>query len=130
MTSGLGGLGLEGIVGIEDSDGEKAARPGVGNKGSISGEMVGEKYRGAPGNVVGAAEMVETCMLCREAEANDEQLHAIKAMNIAKNGQKEAINDGKISINCFMMNSHLIMNVSPRENCSKLESGETEEVHH
>lgn len=42
MTSGLGGLGLEGIVGIEDSDGEKAEPPGVGNKGSISGDMVGE----------------------------------------------------------------------------------------
>lgn len=54
--------------------------------------MVGEKYKGAPGKVVGAAEMVETCMFCLEAKAN-EQLHAIKAMSIAKNDQKEAIND-------------------------------------
>lgn len=61
MISGLGGLGLEGIVGSEDSDGEKASFPGVGNSGSISGESVGDK-RGEPGKVVGAAEMVETCM--------------------------------------------------------------------
>lgn len=91
MTSGFGGLGLEGIVGNEESDGEKAAPPGDGKSGSISGDIAGEK-RGDSGNVVGAAEIAETCMFFEEAKDN-EQLHAIMAMNIAKNDQKEAIND-------------------------------------
>jgi len=59
VISGFGGLGLEGIVGNEESDGEKATPPGEGNSGSISGDIAGEK-RGASGNVVGAAEIVET----------------------------------------------------------------------
>ncbi|KAF1878334.1 hypothetical protein Lal_00047001 [Lupinus albus] len=89
-TSMLGGLGLEGMVGNEDSDGEKAAPPGVGKRGSISGDSA----RGASDNIAGAAEMVETCMFCIEAKAN-EQLHAIKAMNIDENSkQKEAIKEG------------------------------------
>ncbi|OIW12703.1 hypothetical protein TanjilG_24636 [Lupinus angustifolius] len=83
LASELGGLGLEGIVGNEDSDGEKATPLGVGNSGSISGDSVGP------------VEMVETCMFCREAEEN-EQLHAIKDMNIAENSkQKEAIKGGE-----------------------------------
>ncbi|OIV91299.1 hypothetical protein TanjilG_01830 [Lupinus angustifolius] len=93
-TSMLGGLGLEGIVGNEDSDGEKTSPPGVGKRGSISGESVGEA-RGAFDNTVGAAEMVETCMFCIEAKAN-EQLNAIKAMNIDESSkQKEAIKNGE-----------------------------------
>ncbi|MED6220311.1 hypothetical protein PIB30_043669 [Stylosanthes scabra] len=67
MESGFGGLGLEGIVGNEDSEGVKAALPGVGNKGSISGESVGdtigEEEDSTLGNTVGAAEIVETCMV-------------------------------------------------------------------
>ncbi|XP_020991627.1 uncharacterized protein LOC110278063 [Arachis duranensis] len=102
MESGFGGLGLEGIVGNEDSEGVKAALPGVGNKGSISGESVGdtigeeeeeEEGESTLGNTVGAAEIVETCMvLC---EANNVKLHdAInKAMKKIKNEQREAIND-------------------------------------
>lgn len=82
--SGFGGLGLEGIVGNEESDGEKAVRPGEGNSGSISGDSVGEKR--------GASEIAETCMFFAEA---NEQLHdtIIEAMNIAENDEKEAIND-------------------------------------
>ncbi|CAI8603821.1 unnamed protein product [Vicia faba] len=90
--SGFGGLGVEGMVGNEESDGEKAAPPGEGNSGSISGESVGEK-RGVSGNIiVGAAEIAETYIIFAEA---NEQLHVIvKAMmNIAENDQKEAIND-------------------------------------
>lgn len=124
MTSGLGGLGLEGIVGIEESEGEKAAFPGVGNKGSISGDIAGENCRGAPGRVVGAAEMVETCMFCREAKANEE-LHAIKAISITKNDQKEAINDDDDDDD----EANTLNECVSRER-TVLESGETEEVHH
>lgn len=67
MASGFGGLGLAGIVGMEESEGEKAALPGEGKSGSISGERVGEA-RGAAGNTVGAADMVEKRTLDGEAK--------------------------------------------------------------
>jgi len=96
-TLGLGGLGLEGIVGSEEYDGEweTPPAPGVGKSG-LSGDWVGET-RGA---LAGAADMEVTCIvLCWEIEAMaNEQLHANKAINIAKNDQKEAINDRRINI--------------------------------
>ncbi|CAL5427939.1 unnamed protein product [Camellia sinensis] len=56
VWSGLGGLGLEGMVGIEDSEGEGAAAAGEGKSGVMSGDKVGENE---VGRNEGAAEMVE-----------------------------------------------------------------------
>lgn len=57
--SGFGGLGLEGMVGSEDPDGEITCFPGEGNSGAISGGKLGEEgCRGSGGND-GAAEMVD-----------------------------------------------------------------------
>lgn len=41
ITSGFGGLGLEGIVGIEDSLGESSEPLGEGKSGAISGDKAG-----------------------------------------------------------------------------------------
>lgn len=62
MASGFGGLGLEGIVGNEDSVGESSEPPGEGNRGvmSFSGELAGDgEAKGESGNNEGAAEIVE-----------------------------------------------------------------------
>ncbi|MED6132149.1 hypothetical protein PIB30_016571 [Stylosanthes scabra] len=103
MESGFGGLGLEGIVGNEDSEGVKAALPGVGNKGSISGESVGDTIGedSTLGNTVGAAEIVETCI--EEAKANNVKLHDAINKDKRKNEEKEAIKRC-YRINCLMMN--------------------------
>ncbi|KAJ0052821.1 hypothetical protein Pint_01064 [Pistacia integerrima] len=63
ITSGFGGLGLEGIVGRDDSVGEGAIPLGVGNKGVMSGDKVGVEAMGigALGKNAGAADIVETC---------------------------------------------------------------------
>lgn len=42
-ASGLGGLGLEGMVGTEESLGARSGPPGVGNRGVISGDNAGGK---------------------------------------------------------------------------------------
>lgn len=43
-SSGFGGLGLEGIVGMEESAGEgEILLTGVGNNGEISGDKAGAK---------------------------------------------------------------------------------------
>lgn len=61
--SGFGGLGLEGMVGREDSDGESGSFLGVGKRGVMSGDKVGDKAwsedTGEPGKTAGAAEIVE-----------------------------------------------------------------------
>lgn len=59
IASGFGGLGLEGIVGNEDSLGESSAPPGEGNRGLMSGDKAGGEAKGAPGSNAGAAEIVE-----------------------------------------------------------------------
>lgn len=41
IASGFGGLGLEGMVGIEDSLGESSEPPGEGKSGAISGDRAG-----------------------------------------------------------------------------------------
>lgn len=66
MLSRFGGLGHEGIVGINESVGEGATPFGVGNKGSIAGGKLGEEARGALGRNAGAADIVEycTCKYC------------------------------------------------------------------
>ncbi|KAL4384285.1 hypothetical protein GQ457_15G022220 [Hibiscus cannabinus] len=63
MLSGFGGLGLDGIVGTDESVGEGATPLGVGNKGSTSGGKLGEEASGALGKNAGAADIVEyrTC---------------------------------------------------------------------
>lgn len=59
VSSGFGGLGLDGMVGRDDSAGESGTPPGEGNKGEISGDKVGEEDRGAPGSNAGAADILE-----------------------------------------------------------------------
>lgn len=71
VTSGFGGLWLEGIVGTDDSDGGTALPPGEGNSGEMSGDRAGE-YTGAPGKTAGAAEIVETLIFNSDAKANEE----------------------------------------------------------
>jgi len=121
VASGLGGLGLEGIVGSEEYDGEWETPPatGVGKSGSVSGDWVGETTGSLSG---AAAEMVETCILCweleEEAKAN-EQLHANMAIiSIAQIDQKGVISDGgKLYITLWWTS----INISwwERENCSR-----------
>lgn len=105
--SGFGGLGLEGIMGREDSAGVAASPLGDGRRGKMSGDSAGDGVwgSGAPGRVAGAAgiitgdesgaggrdagaaEMVE--MWCSRWEADEE---AMSAINIPRSDQKEAIN--------------------------------------
>ncbi|GMN38132.1 hypothetical protein TIFTF001_007369 [Ficus carica] len=97
-ASGLGGLGMEGMVGREDSAGERGSFLGEGNRGVMSGERAGDSEEsGGPGKTAGAAEMVENWMpgFGVESAANEEWV--MKAMKIAEsNGLKrEAINDEK-----------------------------------
>ncbi|PWA74758.1 hypothetical protein CTI12_AA243050 [Artemisia annua] len=55
MSSGLGGLGLEGIVGSEDSLGESPLPLGEGNKGVMSGDKAGEgEESGGDEEIVGS----------------------------------------------------------------------------
>ncbi|KAK3004152.1 hypothetical protein RJ639_019048 [Escallonia herrerae] len=58
MSSGFGGLGLEGMMGSEDSDGESPEPLGEGKRGVMSGERVGTgEDKGAFGKIAGAAEI-------------------------------------------------------------------------
>ncbi|PKI70524.1 uncharacterized protein LOC116188320 [Punica granatum] len=58
--SGFGGLGLDGIMGSEDSEGVGASPLGEGRRGEMSGDNVGngESGSGAAGRVAGAAGVV------------------------------------------------------------------------
>ncbi|KAL8100918.1 hypothetical protein AgCh_032971 [Apium graveolens] len=63
ISSGFGGLGLDGITGNVDSDGEGAVSEG--NTGSMSGESAGliaggEARGGSNGRSAGAAEITDT----------------------------------------------------------------------
>ncbi|KAL8214913.1 hypothetical protein R6Q57_004362 [Mikania cordata] len=65
MSSGLGGLGLDGMVGSDDSVGESSSPPGEGNRGVMSGDRAGEGEDngddddgGGGGSDAGAAEIV------------------------------------------------------------------------
>ncbi|KAK1426712.1 hypothetical protein QVD17_15391 [Tagetes erecta] len=64
MSSGLGGLGLEGMMGSDDSVGASSPPLGVGNKGVISGDKAGEGEDNGDddddivGSNAGAAEIV------------------------------------------------------------------------
>ncbi|KAL9677329.1 hypothetical protein QQ045_005557 [Rhodiola kirilowii] len=60
MVSGLGGLGLDGMVGMEESDGENTeSGPGDGSNGVTSGDIAGEEDDGEAEKYEGEAEIVE-----------------------------------------------------------------------
>jgi len=80
------------MVGIDDSVGEGAPTPGVGNNGSITGDKVGGENEGASCKNAGAADIVENCTCIWDVKAGEEK-EPMKTVNIAKNiEQKEAIN--------------------------------------
>ncbi|KAK9281848.1 hypothetical protein L1049_004754 [Liquidambar formosana] len=85
ISSGFGGLGLEGMVGTEDSVGESGLPPGVGNSGVMSGDKAGGEYRGGYGNNAGDAEIVDV------GKASEELVMVIKTMTIAKSEHMAAI---------------------------------------
>lgn len=77
-SSGFGGLGLEGMIGREDSMGEGVAfePAGVGNRGVMSGESAGGSTRAGEeegvwgnGSTAGEAEMAESFRCCWWAAA-------------------------------------------------------------
>lgn len=81
-------------MGSDDSLGESGTPEGEGNKGEISGDKAGDEDSGAPGNISGAADIVEI-LVASEAE----EWQFMKIMNIAMNDQKEAIINDGIEIN-------------------------------
>lgn len=81
-------------MGSDDSLGESGTPEGEGNKGEISGDTAGDEDSGAPGNIAGAADIVEI-LVASEAE----EWQFMKIMNIAMNDQKEAIINDGIAIN-------------------------------
>ncbi|XP_052170424.1 uncharacterized protein LOC127786802 [Diospyros lotus] len=102
ISSGLGGLGLEGIVGREDWDGTGAAPPGVGNRGVMSGERAGGEAMGGPGRTAGEAEMVEIGKLDldsgKASEAENELPMTTITDSIANCGHMgAAINDDEMN---------------------------------
>lgn len=90
MSSGLGGLGLEGMVGSEDSVGESSPLPGEGKRGVISGdEAGGEESGGAVGSNAGAAEIVFAA-ICADDKWEVEKERRHKATS------KMGVDDGAI----------------------------------
>lgn len=61
ISSGFGGLGLDGMIGSELMGGVPARPPGVGNTGIVSGANAGaeDENSGVEGRSAGAAEMVK-----------------------------------------------------------------------
>lgn len=57
-SSGFGGLGVEGMVGIEDPVGTGCTPPGVGKRGEMSGDNGWKGGRAGFGKTAGDAEMV------------------------------------------------------------------------
>ncbi|KAL3644824.1 hypothetical protein CASFOL_010004 [Castilleja foliolosa] len=83
IASGFGGLGLDGIKGIEDSLGESPGPPGdVGKRGLISGDIVGDGDDNGEiesGKIAGAAEIVEAGkFISFKASDDDDEKNAIK----------------------------------------------------
>ncbi|CAO2839659.1 unnamed protein product [Amaranthus hypochondriacus] len=88
--SGLGGLGLEGMMGNEESAGGFVVVEGVGNRGVISGDNAGDWEGGREsGNTVGSDAMVDSLngVLWDEVK---EKVEVIMKMIVMK-GFKEAI---------------------------------------
>ncbi|KAK4441735.1 protein NETWORKED 3A [Sesamum alatum] len=96
-SSGLGGLGLEGITGTDDSVGESSEPAGEGKRGVISGESAGGGDEGeiGSGSNAGAAEIVEAGRLSSDDDDDDDDEIAIKmGKRTIKNGVMEhAITD-------------------------------------
>ncbi|PSS33939.1 hypothetical protein CEY00_Acc04338 [Actinidia chinensis var. chinensis] len=83
ISSGFGGLGFEGMVGMEDPVGEGNLPPGEGKRGEISGEsFVNGEERGFA-NSAGAAERV--------VGGEEREGKAMKAIMSDDRNQKEAI---------------------------------------
>lgn len=101
IASGFGGLGLEGIVGNEESLGESTEPPGEGNRGVMSGDNAGGEANGESGNNAGAAEIVEVWNCGSSAKLVDTASIKdgidIEIINNIKSGHIEAINDEEIS---------------------------------
>lgn len=73
-SSGFGGLGFEGMMGSDESDGASGSPPGDGNRGTISGDRAGDTDgEGASGSNAGAAEMVETLKAGSKGKASDDK---------------------------------------------------------
>nr|DAD37925.1 TPA_asm: hypothetical protein HUJ06_008566 [Nelumbo nucifera] len=90
ISSGFGGLGLEGMVGRDDTVGEVFAPPGVGNNGSMSGDNAGEGAEsGGFGKKAGAADMAEDSNFSSEARVSESG--SMEATMSAKSSEKEAI---------------------------------------
>lgn len=66
------GLGLEGIVGNEESEGEGTIAPSLGNSGSMSGDKDGDN-NGGWGKNAGAAEIVDNFSCVFEAVIKGEK---------------------------------------------------------
>ncbi|CAL5413215.1 unnamed protein product [Camellia sinensis] len=101
VSSGFGGLGLEGMVGMEDPVGEGNSPPGEGRRGEISGDnSVNGDESGGLGNNAGAAEIVAIVVamggvfcsfLEEEKESEGEAMKAIIMSGGARRNQKDAI---------------------------------------
>lgn len=98
--SGFGGLGLEGIVGKEESagDGAMAGSPtGEGNSGVMSGDNeLGDGAKRGYGNNAGAADILLNVCTCVSdgndlVEAKEEKKPMKKILKILKTKEKEAI---------------------------------------
>ncbi|XAR53255.1 hypothetical protein NMG60_11021728 [Bertholletia excelsa] len=90
VSSGFGGLGFEGMVGMEDPVGETISPPGEGKRGAMSGDTSENGESGGSGSNAGAAEIagVSTNFSSGEKESEEE---AMKAVMSATRNQKGAI---------------------------------------
>lgn len=116
MASGFGGLGLEGMVGKEESVGESWEPEGEGKRGVISGDKAGE---GESGNNEGAAEIVEVGRIGRSVVVvllvDDTNKHGIPIKVAKRNIKlKSAINDREINVSKILLGIE-IMFVRERE---------------
>lgn len=89
MSSGFGGLGLEGMVGKDDSLGESSPPLGEGNKGVMSGDKAGEGDENddddegdGDGSNVGAAEIVLGAIFANEKWEDVERYKTISKISV------------------------------------------------
>lgn len=82
-SSGFGGLGLEGMVGMEDPVGTGSTPPGEGKRGIMSGDNGG---RGDGAGFSKNAGDVESCSGDKDSKGEN-----MKGMMSTKRSQKEAI---------------------------------------
>lgn len=89
-SSGFGGLGLEGMVGMEDPVGTGSTPPGEGKRGEMSGDNGGRGDRAGFSKTAGDVEIVEVCK-CSCSGDKDSKGESMKGMMSTKRSQKEAI---------------------------------------